>query len=64
MNLLLSQLITALITHVTPNIARLAVEALLDVVENAILDSNTKTDDAILIPVINAIRDTYQLERE
>lgn len=64
MNLLISQLITALITHVAPNIARLAVEALLDVVENAILDSSTKTDDAILIPVINAIRDTYQLERE
>ena len=64
MNLLISQLITALITHLAPNIARLAVEALLNVVENAILDSNTKTDDAILLPVIAAIRDTYQLERE
>ncbi|MCK7461118.1 MAG: hypothetical protein MZU84_03175 [Sphingobacterium sp.] len=62
MNLLISQLITALITHLAPNVARLAVTAILDVVERAIKDSETKTDDAILIPVIRAIRETYNIE--
>jgi hypothetical protein len=64
MNLILSNLITSLILSLAPNIAKLAVEAILDVVEAAIRDSATKTDDAILIPVIRAIRETYQLDRE
>jgi hypothetical protein len=64
MNLILSNLITSLILSLAPNIAKLAVEAILDVVEAAIRDSDTKTDDAILIPVIRAIRETYQLDRE
>ncbi len=64
MNLILSNLVTSLILSLAPNIARLAVDAILDVVEQAIADSDTKTDDAILIPVIRAIRETYQLDRE
>lgn len=64
MNLLISQLITALITHLAPGVAKLAVEAILDVVERAIEDSSTKTDDAILIPVLRAIRETYDIEKE
>ena len=63
MNLIISNLITSLILSLAPNIAKLAVEAILDVVEKAIADSDTKTDDAILLPVIQAIRETYQLER-
>lgn len=64
MNFLISQLITALIMHVGPSVAQMAVDALLEVVERAISDSNTKTDDAILLPVIRAIRDTYKLDQE
>jgi len=63
MNLILSNLVTSLILSLAPNIARLAVDAILDVVEQAIADSDTKTDDAILSPVIRAIRETYQLDR-
>ncbi|NVZ08024.1 hypothetical protein HW932_01960 [Allochromatium humboldtianum] len=64
MNVLLSQLVGTLITQLAPNVARAAVKAILDVVEQAILDSQTKTDDAILLPIIRAIRETYELERD
>lgn len=64
MNTLISPLITALITHLAPNLARVVVEAILDVVEAAIRDSKTKTDDAVLLPIIRAIRETYTLERD
>lgn len=64
MNLLISQLVAVLLTHVAPNVARLVVEAILDVVERAIKDSATPTDDAILLPVIRTIRDTYHLKRD
>jgi hypothetical protein len=64
MNFLISQLLTALIVNLAPNITRLVVEAILDVVESAIRDSATPTDDAVLLPVIRAIRETYQLDQE
>ena len=64
MNVLISQLISVLITQLAPNVAKLAVAAILDVVEQAIKDTNTKTDDAILLPLIRAIRETYELERD
>jgi hypothetical protein len=64
MNLILSNLVTSLILSLAPNIAKLAIEAILDVVEQAIADSDTKTDDAILIPVIRAIRETYALDQQ
>lgn len=64
MNLVLSQLVSVLITQLAPNIAKLVVSAILDVVEQAIKDTNTKTDDAILLPLVRAIRETYDLERD
>ena len=63
MNTLLSHLVATLITQLAPNVAKLAVAAILDVVERAISDTKTKTDDAILLPLIRAIRETYELER-
>ena len=63
MNLVLSQLVSVLITQLAPNVAKLVVAAILDVVEQAIKDTNTKTDDAILLPLLRAIRETYELER-
>ena len=63
MKLLIAQLVSTLISQLAPNVARLAVEAILDVVEKAIKDSKTKTDDAILLPLIRTIRETYELER-
>ncbi len=53
-----------LILSLAPNIARLAIEAIIDVVETAIADSETKTDDAILLPVIQAIRETYRIDNK
>lgn len=63
MNLVLSQLVSVLITQLAPSVAKLVVAAILDVVEQAIKDTNTKTDDAILLPLLRAIRETYELER-
>lgn len=63
MNTVLSSLVSALITQLAPNVAKLVVAAILDVVERAVEDTNTKTDDAIILPLIRAIRETYELER-
>ena len=63
MNTVLSSLVSVLITQLAPNVAKLVVAAILDVVERAVEDTNTKTDDAIILPLIRAIRETYELER-
>ena len=64
MNLLIAQLLSALVTHVAPSIAQRIVMVVLDVVEDAVRDSNTKTDDFILLPLIRTIRETYSIDEQ
>ena len=58
---LITQLVGVLVESLGPTLAKLALEAMLDVVEKAIDDSETQTDDIILLPVIAKIRDQFGL---
>lgn len=64
MNTMISSLVSLLLSQLAPNVARAAVKAILDVVEQAVLDTETKLDDAIVLPIIRTIRETYELERD
>ena len=61
MNFLLANLITQLLAYITPNLARLVAEAVLSVIERAIKDSETQTDDEKLLPILRAIREAIDL---
>ena len=62
MNFLLANLITQLLAYITPNLARLVAEAVLSVIERAIKDSGTQTDDEKLLPILRAIREAIDLD--
>ncbi len=38
-----------------------AVDSMLDVIEDAVADSETKTDDAIIIPLMQRIRESLEI---
>ena len=61
MNFLLANLITQLLAYITPNLARLVAEGVISVIERAIKDSETQTDDEKLLPIIHAIREAIDL---
>lgn len=54
--MLVGRLVSILISTAGPVIVREAVNALLAVVENAVIKSENAMDDAIILPVIDAIR--------
>lgn len=54
-------LLTSLLGIVTPDMLKSCIDSLLDVIENFIADSETKTDDAMLLPLIVLIRDTFDI---
>ena len=62
MNFLLANLITQLLAYITPNLARLVAEAVLSVIERAIKDSETQTDDEKLLPILRGIREAIDLD--
>ncbi len=58
---LITQLVGVLVESLGPTLAKAALDALLDKAEEAIADSETKTDDALLLPIIAKIRDQFGL---
>lgn len=60
MNSLLAHLVSTLITQLAPDVARIVAKAVLDIAERLIVESPNKIDDALL-PLIRAIRETYDL---
>ncbi|MCK7581110.1 MAG: hypothetical protein MZV65_39440 [Chromatiales bacterium] len=61
MNSILAHLVSTLITQLAPDVARIVTKAVLDVVEKVIVESPNKVDDKLL-PLVRAIRETYDLE--
>lgn len=53
--------LTNLFSIVTPDMLKSCIDSLLDVIENFIADTETKTDDAMLLPLIVLIRDTFDI---
>lgn len=62
MNSILATLVSTLITQLAPDVARIVAKAVLDIAERVIIESPNKIDDKLL-PLIDAIRETYALEQ-
>lgn len=58
---ILSRLLHELLKALTPEVMIRAADALLDVAEQAIEDSETKVDDRVLMPLINMIRIAFNI---
>lgn len=48
--------VNQLITNLPPDAVKRAIDAMLDRIEDAVADSETKTDDRILLPLIDMLR--------
>jgi len=53
---LISYLVGALIKVLSPEAVKSVIDKLLDAVEDAVSKSNTKIDDQVVLPLVNAIR--------
>ena len=54
-------LITAVLGLVTPDVAKQAVDAALDVVEDKVKDTKNKIDDVVVLPLCGAIRSWFDI---
>lgn len=60
-NAFLGQLINFLLSALTPETMKRAVDAVLDVAEKAVEESETKLDDTIVLPLIDLIRNSFNI---
>lgn len=60
-NAFLGQLINFLLSALTPEMMKRAVDAVLDVAEKAVAESETKLDDTIVLPLIALIRNSFNI---
>lgn len=58
---ILQMLFNQLLGAMTPEVIKKVVDAAIDKVEELIADSNTQTDDKVLIPIIKLIRTTFDI---
>ena len=58
---LLLKLIPTLLGLLKGDVLKKAVDALLDAIENAVEKSENKVDDAIVLPLCNLIRNTFNI---
>lgn len=55
-SMMIAQLVNVLLTVVPDNMLKSLLDSLLDKIEEAVIDSSTKLDDAIVLPLVNKIR--------
>ena len=55
----MQQLITVALSLLSPEMLKKAVDLILDVIEEAVEKSETKVDDAIVLPLCETIRATF-----
>ena len=53
--------VDAVIAALPPEALRELADDVLDHAERAVQNSETKTDDAVLVPVINLVRETFNI---
>ncbi len=58
---LIQNLITVLMTMLTPELMRKFADMVLDFAEDAVQDSSNKLDDALVLPICNTIRETFNI---
>lgn len=61
---LIGRLVSALIAMLPKDIAKKAVDALLDKIEDAVTASATPIDDKIVLPLCKLIRDSFDIPDE
>jgi len=61
---LIGRLVSALIAMLPKDIAKKAVDALLDKIEDAVAASATPIDDKIVLPLCKLIRDSFDIPDE
>ena len=61
---LIGRLVSALIAMLPKDIAKKAVDALLDKIEDAVTASATPIDDKIVLPLCELIRDSFDIPDE
>lgn len=60
-NALVANLIQVLLGMLTPDVIKRVADSLLDIVEDAIANSDTDIDDKIALPLIQAIRAAFDI---
>lgn len=61
---LIGRLVSALIAMLPKDIAKKAVDALLDKIEDAVVASSSPIDDKIVLPLCKLIRNTFDIPDE
>ena len=61
---ILSRLIDFAMKNITSDLIKRVADSLLNVLESAIVDSETKTDDRVLLPLCKMIREALSLPDE
>ena len=57
----LTYLLPGLLKLLKPELLRKAVDALLDVIERAVMDSESETDNKLVLPLCEIIRNTFNV---
>jgi len=59
--MLIQQLVSVLLSMLTPELMRSAIDRILDIAEDAARDSKTPVDDAIVLPLCMQIRKAFDI---
>lgn len=60
-NKILINMLPLLFSMITPDLLKKAVDALIDVVEDAVKNSSNKIDDMVVLPMCRLIRNTFDI---
>lgn len=59
--ILIQQLTTILLSMLSPEMLKIAADKILDIVEDAVMNSETKVDDAVILPLCSTLRATFDI---
>jgi len=62
--LILQQLLAIMITYMeryAPDLLKAALDKLLDFIEDTVVSSDNKADDAIVLPICRMMRETFEI---
>jgi hypothetical protein len=60
-SILIAQLVNVLLNILSNDIMKLAVDKMLDFIEDYVTDSANKVDDALVLPLCRRIRETFDV---
>jgi hypothetical protein len=60
-SILIAQLVNVLLNILSNDVMKLAVDKMLDFVEDYVTDTTNKVDDALVLPLCRRIRETFDV---